>query len=104
MMPLLFLEFDRLSHEIIGNGARAAGKTESVVHAIEDAIAAAERRKNPEEIATQRCELATFLHRHAFNTNEAIEGLEQHYITKKLCRFLVLETIVCAVFKSALLQ
>ncbi|KAG8533475.1 uncharacterized protein KY384_002258 [Bacidia gigantensis] len=63
-------------HEFIGNAAREMGDLNFAEKAIENAITAAERRKDLEELATQRCELAIFLDRHAFRTSKAIVTFE----------------------------
>lgn len=77
MLSRLFLDFDGTSHDIIGNAAREVAQPEYIVHAMEDAIVAAERRNNAELVATQRRELADFLHRHMFKTDRAMEVLEE---------------------------
>ena len=83
MLTFLFVETWGRAHDDIGNAARRLGRIDSVEQPMRDALAAAERRKSPGELASseyaiQRCFLgwADFLNRYAYKMDEAIEVYE----------------------------
>ena len=59
--------------EKLGNAARALGKLDFVLHAMENTVVAAERKKDADNIALQRMLLANFKFRHADRTQEAVQ-------------------------------